>query len=625
MLPLYSTRTDLLDAGNMNNLNRPLPGQTDEEPPINIRISTSPPINLPLHLRQRPRYYETYAYEPPQHQDGLLNIPRLFQPSQTDHQSSRSMMQLDSSSSIVMSMPTDSLFRQTTPVQDLGDVVQFNQERANAVQRRNEASQIQWLNTSFDWHDDVLTNQWLPLDRSRDVNISSLEETFSADTRLVAEQLSDDLGEPPRQANGCYPGSTHDHLDSGALALEDGHRIHIAGLAVEPQQHERTGYYNSQQALTVEAGVERMVSTLDALHRRTTMGMDTTGPHDAHRTFMCPYAMRYPDRVSYSCFQKLNTIPYVKQHLRHNHHDAIGCPHRCQNRRPGPRPPRNRPIAGLSFGPNMCLQINKQRSDRSKSHKEQWDRIYQILFPGADRISEPSIGDSTVRRLRGLFKFMETHGSDCLSPIYTQLPDTTFYPEPEVMYRRAFCTWLPRVFERRFPPQGQLLLGDFLNQINIFLRDDSFLLKCSSRPASHRNAAALSCIRQMEQPDPPFTPMSQMGFQSSQQPSYSATPSAYLTQQQSYFQPMAGASFWEPHYDPSPSEISYLNTPTPLQANSGFTTPTPLFGEGDLDYQFDRGLDDFLFDQFSPRQGSPSQFLDVDVDDDLSQLTTEDS
>ncbi|EGR49017.1 uncharacterized protein TRIREDRAFT_107111 [Trichoderma reesei QM6a] len=601
----------------MNNLlDRPLPGQIDEETPINIRISSSPPISLPLHTRQRPRYYETYAYEPPQNHDGLLNVPRFFQPSQTHHQPSRSMMQLGSSSSIVTSMPTDSLYRQTTPVQDLGDVIQFNRERANAVQRRNEASQIKWLNASFDWHDDDSTNQWLRPSHHPDANISSQEETFSTDTRLFADQLSDSFGETSWQATESYPASTHDPLDPSTLAVQDVHRTYIASLASEPQQHERTGRYNSQQALEVDACLERMVSTLDAHHRGTTMGMDATGPHDALPTFMCPYAMRYPDRVSYSCFQKLNTIPYVKQHLRHSHHDAIGCLHKCQKSKSRPNL-----IAGLSFGPDMCFQINGRRSDRSKSHKEQWNRIYQILFPGADRIAEPSIGYSTVKRLRGLFKFMKTHGADCLSPVYAQLPRSISFPAPEVMYRRAFCTWLPRVFERQSPLQGQVLLGDFLNQINIVLRDNSFVLDCFSGSASLRNAATL---RQMDQPNFSFTSMSQTGLQSSQQPSYSATPSTYITQHQGYFQPMTGASFCEAQYNPSPSEISYLNTPIEPQANSGFATPTPLLDEATLDSQFDRGLDDFLFDQFSPRQGSPSQFLDIDVDNDLSQLTTED-
>ncbi|TFB07781.1 hypothetical protein CCMA1212_000393 [Trichoderma ghanense] len=595
--------------------------QIDEEPPINIRISSSPPISIPFHLRHRPRHHETYAYEPPLHQDGPLGVPRL-QPSPADHQTNRSMMQLASSPSIVTSMSTASLFAQATPLQDLGDVVQFNQERANASQRRNETSQIHGLTTSFGWEGDVLTSQGLPLDRHHDVNISSmdvcLEETISGDTQLFTDQLSDDLGEPPWQANGCYPGSTHDHLDLDlhTPALQDGHRRHIAGLASEPRQHGPTGSSNSQQALAVEAGVEQMVKTLDSLYMRISMGMDVNGPHETQRTFMCPYAMRYPNRVNHNCFQKLNTIPYVKQHLRHNHHDAIGCPHRCQNRRPGPRPPRSRPGAGLSFGPNMCLQINKQRSDRSKTHKEQWERIYQILFPGADRISDPYIGDSTVRRLRGFFKFMETHGTECLGPVYAQLPDTMFYPEPEVMYRRAFCTWLPRVFESRFPPQGQLLLGDFLNQINLFLRDRSFLLNCSSGPATLRNAAALSCIRQME----PFTPVSLMGFQSSQQLSYSAIPSPYLTQQQSPFQPTMGVSLWETRDHPTPSETCCLDTPVPPEAD--FDSVTLLPDEAGLGYQLDPGFD-FLFDQHSPMPGSaPQASLEADVEAILSQLDT---
>lgn len=625
MMPLFSTRLDFLDAGTMNS--QPSPGQTDEEPPISIRISTSPPISIPFHLRQRPRFYETYAYEPPQHHDDPLDVPSLLQPPQANYQTYQSMMRLDPSSSIVTSMPTDSLFAHTTPVQDLGDVVQFNQERANAVQRRNEASQIQWLNTSFDWEGDVLTSQGLPLGRHSHVHVSSLdvcpEETFSADTRLFTDQLSDSLGESPWQANGYYPGNTHEHLDHSTLALQDGHHRHAAGLASELRLHGRTGGSNSQQGFAAEAGVEQMVRTLDSVFTRISMAPDATGPHDAHRTFMCPYAMRYPSRVSYSCFQRLNTIPYVKQHLRHNHHDAIRCPHRCQNRRQGPRPPRSRPIAGLSFGADMCLQINKQRSDRSKTHKEQYERIYQILFPGADRISDPYIGNSTVRWLRGLFKFMETHGTDCLAPVYAQLPGTISYPEPDIMYRRAFCTWLPRVFETRFRPQGQLLPADFLNQISIFLRDSSFCLDGSSGPASLGIAAALSGRRQTDPHEPLFTSMSQMGFQSSQQPSYSAIPSADLTQQQSSLQPIVSASYWEPQYAPTPSEISYLDNLIPPEAHMGFATPTPLLDEADLDSQFDRGQDDFLFDQFSPRQGSPSQFLDIDVDNDLSQLTTE--
>ncbi|KAL6870563.1 hypothetical protein J3F83DRAFT_736788 [Trichoderma novae-zelandiae] len=621
MLPLFSTRINLRDAGNMNN--RRLPGQGDEEPPVNSRINAPPSISIPFHPRPRPqRQYQTYAYEPLRHPDGL-NGPPPPQPSQADRQTNRSMMQLGLSPSPVTSVPRASLFA-PAPAQDLGDVVQFNQERANASQRRNEASQIHVLNASFGWDGDVLTSRGLPLDRQRDANISSmdvcLEESFSADTRPFPDQWSDNLGEPPWQANGCYPGSTLGYLDQDFPIPRDGHCGHVAGLALEPEQYRRTGSSDNQQALAVEAGVEQMVKSLDSLYMRISMGLDVTGAHDPQRSFMCPYAMRYPDRVSHNCFQKLNSIPYVKQHLRHSHHDAISCPHQCQNRRPGARPLRSRHSARLSFGANMCFQINKQRSDRSKTHKQQWQRIYQILFPGADPVSDPYIGDSTVRRLRSFFKFMENHGNECLTAVYAQLPETLSYPEPDVMYRRAFCTWLPRVFESRFPPQGQLLLGDFLNQINTVLRDNSFLLACSSGPTSQGNAAALPFIRRMDQPDTPFTQVSPTGSLSNQPPSHSAIPSPYLTQQQSSFQDMMGASFFESSYNPTPSETSYLDTPLPPQAEIDSVAPLP--DESDFDYPFD--LHDFLFDQLSPMQGSPSQFFELDVDGILSKMGTGD-
>ncbi|PTB69201.1 hypothetical protein BBK36DRAFT_1167061 [Trichoderma citrinoviride] len=600
--------------------NRSLSGQTDEDPRINIRISSSPPINIPFHTRQRPRQYQTFVYEPPQHQDGPLNVPFLLEPfetePQTEYQANRSMMQLESSPSIVTSMPTASLFAQTAPMHDLGDVVQFNQERANASQRRNEASPIHVLNPSFGWNGNVLTSQGLPLARHRDFNISSMDiypETFSVDTRLTNDQWSDDLGEP-WQANG-YQGSTHDFLDPDQdfSNPQSGYSGHIVDLAPGPREHGRIGSADNQRAQVVEAGVEQMVKNLDSLYRRISMGLDVTGAHDAQRSFMCPYAMRYPDRVSHNCFQKLNSIPYVKQHLRHNHHDAISCPHRCQNRRPGARPSRSRPSAGLSFGADMCLQINKQRSDRSRTHKQQWERIYQILFPGADRVSDPYIADSTVKRLRHFFKFMENHGIECLAAVYAQLPDTVSYPEPEIMYRRAFCTWLPRIFESRFPPQGHLLLGDFLSQIDTFLRDDSFLMDSSSGAASLRSAASLPDVRQMGQPDPSFTAMSQMGSLSSQQQSYSAIPSPYLTHQQSSFEPMEGASFLESSFAPTPSEMSYFETPIPLQTD--IDSATPLFDEANLANLFDGH--NFSFDQYGPMQGSPSQFFE-DADGILS-------
>lgn len=614
---------------------------------------------LPLHQRQRPQQQQDQAHA----RDGRLNHPQhpprfahngqpvaIPSPTQMD----RSMTQLHPSPTKSPSTPSIvNSFAPTVPAQDLGDVVQFNQEWTHASQRRSEASQI--LNDSFDWDGAVLTNQGLPLvDRQRtalgdnnvsmDVCLESFSYLESVDTHLFTDQWSDALSELSGKPSTAQP-----YLNQDLQATPDGDCGYIASHAPDLREHQRIASFLHQQSLAVEVGLDQMIKSLNSLYLRNTMGLDVSGcgrsmpgcaneypqtssnnagadiiqEHSpgAHDMFMCPYAMRYPDRVNHNCFQRLNTIPYVKQHLRHNHHDAVSCPHQCQKRKAGTIPRRSQPNATLSFGANTCLQINKQRSDRSKTHKQQWARIYQILFPEANRIFNPYIGDLTVKRLRSLFKFMENHGSECLAAVHAQLPPIAIsaYPCPEIMYRMAFCTWLLRVFESRFPPQDQQLPGDFLSQIKAVLRGNSAY---SSGFAGREDVTPFQCRHQMEQQDPSFTPMSQFGTVSSQQPSYPAISVPYPTQQQSPFQALMGGSLFESQYNPAASHMPYFTTAIQPQTTIFCVTPTP--DEKNSEYQFD--LQDFLFDQCSPMHDSPSQFsMDPAMDMegiDVSQLGT---
>ncbi|KAL7787865.1 hypothetical protein V8C37DRAFT_389309 [Trichoderma ceciliae] len=558
----------------------------------------------------------------------------------------------------------------TAPAHFLGDVAQFNQAWTHVSQRRNEASQR--LINSFDWDGSVVVNQGLSVvDRQRIVpgekNVSSMDvclESFShqgsVDTQPFMDQWSDDLDDLARQSSAAQPGlvdgphrNMYGYLDESLHPSQNGHGWHFTSQAPSPEQYQCTSSFSEQPSLEVELALYRMVESLDALYQRITMGLDVSGcgrgvpsstdknpqppqNNDANAdmrqerpsqfSFMCPYAMRYPDRVNYNCFQRLNTIPYVKQHLRHSHHDAFSCPHRCQNRKAGASNRRSRPDAALCYDTNTCLQINKQRSDRSKTHKQQWERIYQILFPDANRILDPYIGDLTVRRLRGVFKFMENHGSECLAAVYDHLPRNFgfVYPEPEVMNRIAFCTWLPRVFEQRFPPHGQLLLGGFLNQIESVLRNNSYTPAYTPGLVSREKSASLLLRHQVEQQGTSLTSTPHLGTMVNHQPHHPAVPPAYPTEQPSPFQAVMESPLFEPHHDYSSFHEPYFSPVNQPQTDVKCSTPTP--GVQDSEYEF-FDSQDFLFDKCGPMLGSPSQFFTdaaMNMEDiDISQTSIE--
>ncbi|KAK0764929.1 hypothetical protein N5P37_002401 [Trichoderma harzianum] len=381
---------------------------------------------------------------------------------------------------------------------------------------------------------------------------------------------------------------------------------------------------------TVKSILEEMSKELDALYRRITMESDTSNhmfgildsadenisslstwadadmlqqhspsASDKHRLFMCPYAMRYPDRVNHSCFQRLNTIPYLKQHLRQSHHDTTNCPHQCQSRRPETTSRRSQLHAPLCFDSNVCLQINKERSDRSKTYRQQWERIYQVLYPEADRIPDPYIGELAVKRLRSIFQFMENHGLKYLTSIY---PPKLVDPDAEVMYQTAFCKWLPLVFEWRFPPQGQQLLGDFLNQINSALCGNYYRLAYPSG-ASRQDVLHFSSASQTGQHDTFYNTVSQYGTMFSHHPPRHTDSSTLPPQQQIPSRSSMEGSLHRTHYDSSSDMPSYTNT---VQLHENMDSVTLIRDERLSEGQ--HNIHHFLFAPRNSMQGSRSHF-----------------
>lgn len=532
----------------------------------------------------------------------------------------------------------------TVPAQVPHDeITNFTQAITGVVQRRNENSHLP--SDFFDWNGDQLTNQGLPLDRqyaAGDNNLSSMDVCLESHPESFVDQQSGDFDDGSLQPSTPRPGpsneydyhNVHGYLDQGPQEPQNGHWSHATSHAPDLQTHHQCmTHLGLQPCHAAEHVLEQMVESLDALYQRNPMDLDVNRPdeppqtprngpsndatqkcsvqdRDAELLFMCPYAMRYPHRVKHSCFQRLKEISYLKQHLRHNHHDATSCPHRCSKSKTAILPQRGglrrgRLNTALFFDESICLRINGQRSDRSKEPKQQWARIYRILFPGANHILNPYIQESTRRRLRTLFKFMENHGGECLATVYDRLPPLvkSVYPRPEVMYRVAFCKWLPRVLEQRFPPQGQRLLGDFLGQIESVLRDSPYTLP---------NVSGF-----VQQPHAPSAPISQPGTTPLQQPYYGAASVPYFAQQQSPLSAFMGVSPNEPQYS-----YSQLHTPSfpvvsqhPTDDDS--TAPAPGEQASGLEFNF------FLFDQCSPLSGSPSQML-VDFDGDISQTNPRD-
>lgn len=560
---------------------------------------------------------------------------------------------------IASPMPILSPSRRTAPAQILSDVTQFHQTWNDMFQRREDR-----LINSFDWDGTVLTIQGLPLVNRQHMisgnnNVSSMGTQESNDIQLLADPWIDDTSEFSQQTStmsGLFAESDqhnmNDYLDNGLHPSQDGDGKSIASQAPSPQEYQASLNLVEHPYLDVRLGLDQMVANLDALYQRPNMGRDISGygrsifgvadenpqtpqSYDANAdllqehhpamhggsSFICPYAMRYPDLVHHNCFQKINTIPYLKQHLRNVHHDSMNCPHRCQKRRAETPHRRSRSNNALHYDYDTCLQI-KQRSDRSKSHIQQWDRIYQILFPQASRILDPCIQDWTIKQLRIIYKFKERHGPECLAPVYYQLhfKIRQAYPEPEVLYRMAFCTWLPQVFEQRFPIRGQKLLGDFLKQIRSAQRNNSHVLDTTPIFISGETAASVLPRHQTERQDTYRASIPSHIETASHQTNYSTmfTPYAIQQQQQSPIQPRAGDTSFETQHSYSQHSVPHYLSALQSQTDINYLELIPDIQ--DLGYDsFDSR--NFLFDQCSPIPGSPSQFFtDVDVAIDMEDM-----
>lgn len=543
--------------------------------------------------------------------------------------------------------------RRTAPAQILSDVTQFHQTYMDMHQRRDDR-----LINSFDWDGTVLTIRGQPLvNRQQRIIpvVSSMGTQESSDMQLLAEPWIDDTSEFSHQTSTISgqltesdQHNTYDYLDSGLYPSQDGDGRYIASQAPSPQERPQEHQASLCQAedpyLDVRLGLEQMVANLDTLYQRPNMGRDISGygrsiinaaegdlqtpqDYDANdimrehfpvlhdkSSFICPYAMRYPDLVHHNCFQKINTIPYLKQHLRNLHHDAMNCPHQCQKKRAEAPHRRSRSNNALHYDSGTCLQI-KQRSDRSRSHIQQWDRIYQILFPHTSRISDPCIQDWTIKQLRTIYKFKEKHGPECLAPVYYRLHSSIrqAYPEPEDLYRMAFCTWLPKVFEQRFPARGQEMLGDFLKQINSAQRRNARILDTTPIYLNGETSTSVLPRLQIERQDNSRASIPPHIETNHDRTNYSAMFTPFtIQQQQSPIQPRADDTFIESQHNYSPYSVPHYLSALQSQTDVGHLESTS--GIQGLEYDsFDPK--NFLFDQYAPLPGSPSQFLaDVAMD-----------
>jgi hypothetical protein len=561
---------------------------------------------------------------------------------------------------------------QTAPAQDLSDVARLTQMWTDRSQRRNETSQRPI--DSFDWYGSVLMNQGLPVvDRQYMVpdsnNVSSMDvwpENFSiqdsADTQYSMDQWIngiDAFSPHPFAAQsdlaiGCDYFNIHGCLDNRVNQFQNGDRRHITSHFPSSQEYRQTISFGEQLlSLDVKLGVEQMIESLTAQCQQITLGLGVSGdghsipspedenpqtPSDAEAnadmqqehhsgacdprfSFICPYVIKYPNLVTHKCFQRLRTIPYLKQHLRSVHHDAKNCPHKCEKRKPGARESR-RSISALYFGTDICPEI-KRRSDRSKTHKQQWERIFQILFPEANLISGPSIDCSTIKQLRNIYKFMENDGIECLARVYDQLPDIRLvYPEPKALYGIVFCIWLSRVSEQLFSPQEQQSLSEYFNQLKSVENDNTYTLDETLGFSSQENSASFSPEHQVERQDPSPTPIPPHLETVLYQSHYFTVPTVCPMQQQLLFQTMVA----DLQQNYSTCYLPQLSSATQPQPNVECAAPTPGV-QGPEHESFHSH--DFLFDKCSPMNGSPSQLLQdihMDIEDiNISQTSTGDS
>ncbi|KAF4991830.1 hypothetical protein FDECE_13901 [Fusarium decemcellulare] len=150
---------------------------------------------------------------------------------------------------------------------------------------------------------------------------------------------------------------------------------------------------------------------------------DSKKPHDG-KSFACPYYRKDPLRHLDCINLKLNRIPDVKQHLKRRHTPSYSC-QTCfegfSELQAFENHLRFRNCAPRSEGANVdgvsprAQELLKNRIDRRLSQKEQWHKIWKILFEDPETTQNPHL-NNVVEEVIGIIRdFCKNDGNQVVS------------------------------------------------------------------------------------------------------------------------------------------------------------------------------------------------------------------
>ncbi|KAF4982106.1 hypothetical protein FZEAL_2212 [Fusarium zealandicum] len=141
-------------------------------------------------------------------------------------------------------------------------------------------------------------------------------------------------------------------------------------------------------------------------------GQDTLGTTNLHDSCLwaCPFLKRRPQIWGRTCKKKLKQISYVKDHIEKVHYLRY-CPrcfstfakdgstsHLC----------RYKSTAPVELITTEKLMQDKERADSTKTHEEQWQHIYMVLFPNEPVCPDPYLDNITTEGMSRVEKYFRS-------------------------------------------------------------------------------------------------------------------------------------------------------------------------------------------------------------------------
>jgi hypothetical protein len=174
------------------------------------------------------------------------------------------------------------------------------------------------------------------------------------------------------------------------------------------------------------------------------------------RRFACPFAKWRPQK--FQCGLKFKEISHMKDHLKKKHylvhcqlcfsvfgseddltcHNAYPCIRRCPDT--------------LSFLTKDKFETIMKRADQSKTHEEQWEYIFRVLFPNEPSRPSPYWEEASIEQQRYLWRYIRTEGRAQVHELWPEIESefsaVQFDVNKEQFINATFDKWLERTMQK---------------------------------------------------------------------------------------------------------------------------------------------------------------------------------